>query len=80
MVREKYPDFIESERELIFMTDLDRFKFSRKLENVVIIVVPKAELDLCKNNFQLSIKDRLVLTFIKLKHNLAYTVLCTCFI
>lgn len=78
--QEKYSDFIKSDSELSFMTGLDNFKLLQFLEDVVKIVVPMTELNLCQKNSLLSIiNDRLVLTFIKLKHNLPYTVLCVLF-
>lgn len=67
MVRERYLDLIGSERELISITGLDSFQFLQLLEDIVIIVVPKANLHLCMKNLQLSIKDRFILTFMKLK-------------
>lgn len=70
---DKYKEIIRNEKDLKTMTGLPSFSYLSLLENVKI-VVPTIELRLCKKSSQFSIKDRIVLTFIKLKQNLSYTV------
>lgn len=74
---ELYKKFVNSEKDLNTLTGLQSFYLLNLFEDVVIIVDPKTSKYYSKS--ELSIKDRIVLTCIKLKQNISYSMLCVLF-
>lgn len=73
---EVHTKFIRKEKDLISMTGIPSFSLLSWLEKLVTLTVPNFE-TLIKKSSKLTIKDRIVLTFFKLKQNISYSVIRT---
>ena len=76
---EIYSTLIKSKEDLNTMTGLSTFNHLDFLENVVKIVVPESASIYSKDSSKLSIKDRIILIFIKLKQSISYEMLTVMF-
>lgn len=72
-------DFIKNETQLNIMTGVHSFQLFEALEKIVSIVSPKTVAASKRINAKLSLKDKIVLTFIKLKHNISYSFIACIF-
>lgn len=75
---EKYKNFIKNEKDLRIMTGLENLSILNMLEDIVRVGLPKTEFKSMKTS-SLTIKDQLVLTFMKLKNDVGCSFLSTLF-
>ncbi|XP_023245537.1 uncharacterized protein LOC106647283 [Copidosoma floridanum] len=76
---DKFSNYYKDEKDLQIMTGLSSFRLLNMLEKIVKVVVAHAGSKTSKELPKISIKDRIVLTFIKLRHNITYKVLSVMF-
>lgn len=74
-----YTGCIKNTRDLNTATGLQSFELLTALEEIVKIVSPKTVSASKRKNAKLSIKDKIILTLMKLKHNVSYGLLAILF-